>query len=185
MPCFTKIIILICYKKKTKKQKTKKTTLLMLPKNYLKLNSPKCSSFWLRILFLCLFDVLFNGQSEILWVPTVRLSDVFLYEAGFIQGHPENDEKNDVLSLNNSMFCNFVNRIYNIDIEIKDTTDTARFTSYFDLIIEIDSEGPLKTKLYDKSDEFPFHHCECCQFLWIVHSGLLLRFSVTCVSIYL
>jgi hypothetical protein len=31
----------------------------------------------------------------------------------------------DVLSLNNSKFGNFVDRIYPIDLEIKDTTDTA------------------------------------------------------------
>ena len=100
-------------------------------------------------------------------------------------GHRKNDEKNDVLSLKNYMFCNFVDTIYTTDIEIKDTTDTARSTSYVYLIIDIDSEGPLRAKLYDKSDEFPFNHCECCQCLWIVYSGLLLRFSVTFISIYL
>jgi hypothetical protein len=32
----------------------------------------------------------------------------------------------DVLSLNNSRFCDFVDRIYPIELEIKDTTDTDR-----------------------------------------------------------
>ena len=36
------------------------------------------------------------------------------------------------------------------ELEIKDTTDTDRSTSYLDLHIEIESEGRLKTKLYDK-----------------------------------
>ena len=79
--------------------------------------------------------------------------------------HPKNDEKNDVLSLKNYMFCNFVDNIYTTDIEIKDATDTTRSTSYVYLIIDIDSEGPLRAKLYDKSDEFPFYHCEWCQCL--------------------
>ena len=38
------------------------------------------------------------------------------------------------------------------ELEIKDTTDTDRSTSYLDLHIEIESEGRLKTKLYDKRD---------------------------------
>ena len=62
----------------------------------------------------------------------------------------------DVLSLNNSRFGDFVDRIYPIELEIKDTTDTDRSASYFDLHLEIDSEGRLRTKLYDKKDDFNF-----------------------------
>ena len=47
----------------------------------------------------------------------------------------------DVLSLNNSTFGDFVDFIYHIELEIKDTTDTDRSASYLDLHIEIDSEG--------------------------------------------
>jgi hypothetical protein len=47
----------------------------------------------------------------------------------------------DVLSLNNSRFGDFVDRIYRIELEIKDTTDTDRSASYLDLHLEIDSEG--------------------------------------------
>ena len=47
--------------------------------------------------------------------------------------------------------------IYPIELEIKnDTTDTDRSASYLDLHLEIDSEGPLRTKLYDKRDDFNF-----------------------------
>ena len=45
----------------------------------------------------------------------------------------------DVLSLNNSKFCYFVDGIYPIELEIKDTTDTVRCVSHLDLHIEIDS----------------------------------------------
>jgi hypothetical protein len=45
----------------------------------------------------------------------------------------------NVLSLNNSRFGDFVERIYPIELEIKDTT-----------------EGRLRTKPYDKRDDFNF-----------------------------
>ena len=60
------------------------------------------------------------------------------------------------MPLNNSRFGDFVDRIYPIELEIKDTTDTDRFASYFDLHLEIDSEGQLRTQLYDKRDDFNF-----------------------------
>jgi len=40
------------------------------------------------------------------------------------------------------------------ELEIKDTTDTDRSASYLDIHLEIDSEGRLRTKLYDKRDDF-------------------------------
>ena len=61
-----------------------------------------------------------------------------------------------VLSLNNSRFGDFVDLIYPIEFEIKDTTDTDRSTSYLDLHLEIDNEGRLRTKHYDKRDDFNF-----------------------------
>jgi hypothetical protein len=36
------------------------------------------------------------------------------------------------------------------------TADTDRSASYVDLHLEIDSEGLLRTKLYDKRDDFNF-----------------------------
>jgi hypothetical protein len=62
----------------------------------------------------------------------------------------------DVRSLNNSRFGNFVDRIYPIELEIKDTTDTDRFAAFLDIHIGIDSEGRLRSKLYDKRDDFNF-----------------------------
>ena len=59
--------------------------------------------------------------------------------------------KNDVFSLNH-----FVDRIYPIEPEIKDTTDADRSASYLDLHLEINSDGRLRTKLYDKRDDFDF-----------------------------
>ena len=47
------------------------------------------------------------------------------------------------LSLNNSMFGDFIDRIYPIELEIKDTTDTDTSASYIGIHLEIDSEGRL------------------------------------------
>ena len=94
------------------------------------------------------------------------LADLFLYsyDAEFIQGLLKKNEKKlawsfnftfhyiyDVLSLNNYRFGDFVDRIYPMEVEIKDTTDTYRSASYLDLHLEIDSEGRLR---------FQFSHCE-------------------------
>ena len=99
------------------------------------------------------------------------LANLFLYsyEADCIQGLLKKIEKklarsfiftfryiDDVLSLNNSRFGDFVDRIYPIELEIKDTTHTDRSASYIDLLHEIDSKGWLRTKLYDKRDDFNF-----------------------------
>jgi hypothetical protein len=45
-----------------------------------------------------------------------------------------------------SRFGDFVDRIYPIELEIKDTTDTDRSALYLVLHLEIDSEGRLRTK---------------------------------------
>jgi hypothetical protein len=96
------------------------------------------------------------------------LADLFhySYEADFIQGLLKKNEKklarsfnftfryiDDVLLLSNSRFGDFVDRIYPIELEIKDTTDTDRSASYLDLHLEIDSEGRLRTKIYDKRED--------------------------------
>jgi hypothetical protein len=75
------------------------------------------------------------------------LADLFdySYETDFIQGLERKNEKklvrsfnftfryiDDVFSLNNCRLSDFVNRSYPIELEIKDTTDTAMFASYFD-----------------------------------------------------
>jgi hypothetical protein len=99
------------------------------------------------------------------------LIDLFLYsyEADFIQGLRNKNEKkvarsfnftsryiDDVLSLNNSRFGDFDDRIYPIVLGKKDTTDTDMSASYLDLQLALDSEGRLRTKLYDKRDDFIF-----------------------------
>ena len=86
------------------------------------------------------------------------LADLFLYsyERDFIQGLLKKSEKkltqsfnftfryiDDVLSINNYRFGNFVDRIFPIVVEIKDVTDTDKSASYLE-------RGRLRTKFYDK-----------------------------------
>jgi hypothetical protein len=93
--------------------------------------------------------------------------------------------KDDVLSLNH-----FVDRIYPIEPEIKDATDTDRSTSYLHLLPEIDIEGPLRMKLYDKRDDF---NIPIVNFLFIcsnipaalaygVYISQMIRYSRVCGS---
>jgi hypothetical protein len=106
------------------------------------------------------------------------LVDLFLYsyEADFIQGFRKKNENklarsfnftfryiDGVLSLNNSRLGDFVDHIYPIELEIKDSTDTDRCALYLDLHLEIDRERRIRTELYEKGDDlfvpivnFPF-----------------------------
>ena len=97
------------------------------------------------------------------------LADLSLrsYEASIIEGILKKNEKkltrsfnftfryiDYVFSLNNCKFGDFIDHIYPIEIEIKDTTDTARYASYLDLHMHHDLR--LRKKLYDKRDDFNF-----------------------------
>ena len=151
-------------------------------------------------------DVFFNRQSALpIGTNCALLADLFLYsyEADFIQGLLKKNEKklarsfnftfryiDDVLSLNNSRFGDFVDRIYPIEFEIKNTTDTDRSASYIDLHLEIDSRGRLRRKLYDKRDDFnvpivnfPFI---CSNFstapAYGVYISQMIRYSGACCS---
>ena len=43
------------------------------------------------------------------------------------------------------------------ELEIKDTTESNTSASYLDLLLSIESDGQLRTSLYDKRDDFNFH----------------------------
>ena len=58
----------------------------------------------------------------------------------------------DVLSINNSRFAEFLPLIYPPELEVKETTDTASSASFLDLYLEFDDSGQLSTKIYDKRD---------------------------------
>ena len=99
------------------------------------------------------------------------LADLYLYsyEAAFIQdlmnrGHKKQAQSfnftyryiDDVLSLNNKAFGDYLNVIYPDELEIKDTTESSRSASYLDILLQIADNNSLCTKLYDKRDDFNF-----------------------------
>ena len=63
----------------------------------------------------------------------------------------------DVLSINNPEFENYLDQIYPVELEIKDTTESNTSASYLDLLLSIGRDGQLHTSIYDKRDDFNFH----------------------------
>ena len=62
----------------------------------------------------------------------------------------------DVLSINNSRFAEFLPLIYPPELEVIETTDTASSASFLDLYLEFDDSDQISTKIYDKRDDFNF-----------------------------
>ena len=95
------------------------------------------------------------------------LADIFLYsyEADFIVFTLNGKETfsitysyiDDVLSINNPEFENYLGQMYPAELEIKDTTESITSASYLDLLLSIGRDGQLHTSIYDKRDDFNFH----------------------------
>ena len=124
--------------------------------------------------------VVFGGKvfQQIVGIPmgtncAPLLADIFLYsyEAEFIQSLLSTGKKklasqfnftyryiDDVLSINNPDFENYLGHMYPAELEIKDTTESNTSASYLDLLLSIESDGQLRTSLYDKRDiQLPYH----------------------------
>ena len=63
----------------------------------------------------------------------------------------------DVLSINIQEFENYLGKIYPVELEIKDTTESNTSASYTDLHLSIGRDGQLHASIYDKRDDFNFH----------------------------
>ena len=63
----------------------------------------------------------------------------------------------DVLSINNPEFENYLGQMYPVELEIKDTTESNTSASYLDVLLSIGRDGQLNTSIYDKRDDFNFH----------------------------
>ena len=123
--------------------------------------------------------VVFGGKvfQQIVGIPmgtncAPLLADIFLYsyEAEFIQSLLSTGKKklasqfnftyryiDDVLSINNPDFENYLGQMYPAELEIKDTTESNTSASYLDLLLSTESAGQIRTTLYDKRDDFNFH----------------------------
>ena len=80
---------------------------------------------------------------------------LFLIVCGTFIVQRVNNVNDDVLSLNNSKLGDFVDRIPSIGLEITNTT-AIRFVSYIAVHLEINIEGGLRRKLYDKRNYLNF-----------------------------
>ena len=91
------------------------------------------------------------------------LADLFLYsyEAEFIQKLLHEKKKSlavafnstfryidDILSINNNQFHSYVDSIYPNELEIKDTTDCSTTASHLDVLLKMDTNGKITTRLY-------------------------------------
>ena len=129
--------------------------------------------------FLVDIFVIFAGKvfQQIVGIPMGTncapfLADIFLcsYEAEFIQCLLSTGRKqlasrfnftyryiDDVLSINNTEFENYLVKMYPVELEIKDTTESNTSASYLDLLLSIGRDGQLHTSIYDKREDFNFH----------------------------
>ncbi|KAK3097380.1 hypothetical protein FSP39_009127 [Pinctada imbricata] len=62
----------------------------------------------------------------------------------------------DVLSINNPKFADYLSSIYPSELEVKETTETNNSASYLDIMLSYDTDGHMNTSLYDKRDDFNF-----------------------------
>ena len=63
----------------------------------------------------------------------------------------------DIISLNNKTFKEFISDIYPKELTISKTTQSTSVASYFDLLFTRDKNNNITTKLYDKRGTFGFH----------------------------
>ena len=86
----------------------------------------------------------------------------------------------DVLSINNSRFAEFLPLIYPPELEVKETTDTASSASFLDLYLEFDDSGQLSTKIYDRTtilkSIFQNHKASSA---YVVYISQLIRYART------
>ena len=100
------------------------------------------------------------------------LADLFLfsYEYKFLQRMMKDKNKfhiaklfnktdryiDDLLSLDNPKFKDFVGEIYPAELELKKTNESDMSAPYLDLLINIEPNNSIYCKLYDKRDDFNF-----------------------------
>jgi hypothetical protein len=131
------------------------------------------------------------------------LADLFLYsyETEFVQKLLRDNNKklavsfnhtfryiDDVLSITNHNFQNYVHLIYPDELHIKDTTESNKSASYSDILLNIDSNGRITTSQYDKRNacdfaiNFPFL-CSNIPFspAYGVYISQLIRYARACL----
>ena len=90
-------------------------------------------------------SILVRSEIHTILVGKKRLASQFNFTYRYID---------DVLSINNPNFENYLGQMYALELEIKDTTESNTSASY--LLLPIGRDGQLRTSLYDKHDDFNF-----------------------------
>ena len=125
----------------------------MLPDSSLKLISvlSKCIEFLIDYIFVMFGRHVFL-QTTYLWIQTVFLFSLICCFVRMRQTSYRGSSRKTKRF--NFMFCCW--SYLSHWASNKDTTNTARSASYLKLHLEIDNESQLRTKLYDKKDDFNF-----------------------------
>ena len=107
---------------------------------------------------------------------SLLLADIFLYsyKAEFIQSFLSIGKKqsvsrlnltyryiDDVLSISNQIFENYLGQMYPVELEIKDTLESITSAFYPDLLLSIGRECQPNNSIYDGRDDFNFHFTNC------------------------
>lgn len=67
----------------------------------------------------------------------------------------------DILLINNCYLRTYVDSIYTGELKIKDTIESVLSVSYLDSSLKRDMGGNLRTKFYDKRDDFNLSIVNC------------------------
>ena len=86
----------------------------------------------------------------------------------------------DLLSINNADFENFIGEIYPSELELKNTTVTPDETTYLDTTINIGERNAIQMSIYDKREDFDF---EIVNFPCISGQNHLTEASIWCLHI--
>ena len=62
----------------------------------------------------------------------------------------------DLMSIDNPRFEEYVPQIYPKELILKKTNNTAEKAEYLDLSVKVEESGAIETRLYDKRDDFNF-----------------------------
>ena len=99
-----------------------------------------------RCLPICFYTRMRRSLHNLLKADKKHLAQQFNFTYRYID---------DVLSLKNTKFSEYLEFIYPRELEIKEITETATSSSYSDCCLYIDN-GKLTTRLYDKRNAFNF-----------------------------
>jgi hypothetical protein len=94
------------------------------------------------------------------------------------------------ITINNNQFHLYIDSIYPNELEIKGTAECATSASYLNILLKLDSNGKLTTRLYDKRNDFNFsiinvpYLCSNIPFspAYVVYISQQIRYARDCLT---